>query len=253
MRAMPRQARIVFAGFPHHVTQRGNHRQLVFFGAEDARAYLRLLREYATEHGVEIVAWCLMPNHVHLVAIPAEATGLHRLLKAVHGQYAQRINRMRELTGHLWQGRYFSSTLDPRYFRNAVRYVELNPVRAGLVERAEAYEWSSAQAHCGRRSDPFVAGPLRIAPFADIEDWSAWLARGLDRESLAALRDNTLGNLPCGSPDFIHGLEETSGLRLTRRKPGPDPDTRALVAKERRPLKANGRPSDVVEGAHRVR
>jgi putative transposase len=218
---MPRRARLVFPGLPHHVTQRGNHRQQVFFAAGDQETYLRLLREHAGRHDVQIQAYCLMANHVHVVVVPKAPSGLARLFKAVHGQYAQRINRMRGLKGHLWQGRHFSSTLDSNYFLNAVRYVELNPVRAGIVARAEIYPWSSAAAHCGLRNDPIVEPRPPYEPFAGISDWASWLAEGVDTEQLAVLRDGGKRNLPCGSASFVASLESSAGRRLTRQKPGP--------------------------------
>lgn len=226
---MPRRARILFPGIPHHVTQRGNHRQRVFFAPGDHANYLSLLKEHATEHSVEVVAYCLMPNHVHLVVVPASADGLHRLFKSVHGRYAQRINRMREQTGHLWQGRYFSSALDTAYLLNAVRYVELNPVRAGLVDHAEDFDWSSAAVHCGLRRDSVVDAPPRPEVLARISDWSRWLAEGLAKDCLFILRRNGGQNLPCGSPEFVERLEKLAGVRLryaphggARRNRNPD-------------------------------
>jgi putative transposase len=211
---MPRRARILFPGIPHHVTQRGNHRQRVFFAPGDHAAYLSLLKEHAAAHSVEVVAYCLMPNHVHLVVVPARADGLHRLFKSVHGRYAQRVNRMREQTGHLWQGRYFSSALDSAYLLNAVRYVELNPVRARLVDRAEDFDWSSAATHCGLRRDSVVDALPRLAVLAGIGHWSRWLSEGLANDCLHTLRRNGSQNLPCGSPDFVERLEKLTGLRL---------------------------------------
>ena len=147
---MPRHARALFPGVPHHVTQRGNHRAPVFFEQGDRRGLSPVCcASNRDRHSIEIVAYCLMPNHVHLVAGTGGCEWLHQALRAVHGQFARRINRMKEMNGHLWQDRYFSSPLDSNYFMNAVRYVELNPVRAGLVARAEDYAWSSAAAHCG--------------------------------------------------------------------------------------------------------
>jgi putative transposase len=217
---MPRHVRVIFAGVPHHVTQRGNHRQHVFFRPGDQETYLRLLRDYASRHEIKVIAYCLMTNHVHLVVVPSTATGLHQALKAVHGQYAQRINRVHELKGHLWQGRYFSSALDPNYFRNAVRYVELNPLRAGLVHRAEDYCWSSAAAHCGLRQDPLLGGRPPTSAFADIADWSEWLAAGLSQEVSELLRRNSRTNLPCGSESFVDSLEKISGRRLRHQPAG---------------------------------
>lgn len=217
---MPRRARIVFENVPHHVTQRGIDRSPVFFARNDGAAYLTLLRDYSERHQLEIVAYCLMPNHVHLVVVPPTADGLHRVLKPVHGLYARRINRIRDRVGHLWQNRFFSSPLDPSYFVNAVRYVELNPVKARLVGRAEDYEWSSAATHCGGRSDPLVGRKPRSNLFQGIQNWSEWLSRGLNDESAATLRRNVRQNLPCGSDAFVKSLEDRSGERLRPRERG---------------------------------
>jgi putative transposase len=211
---MPRRARILFPDVPHHVTQRGNNRQEVFFGAGDESAYLALLREHTLANSVEVVAYCLMPNHVHLVVVPASSAGLHKALKAVHGQYAQRVNRMKDRKGHLWQGRYFSSPLDPQYFLNAVRYVELNPVRAGIVARAEQFDWSSAASHCNGEVDGLVSPASRWPILAGIADWSRWLHAGLPEDSLTTLRRHVSQNVPCGADEFIARLELMTGRPL---------------------------------------
>jgi putative transposase len=211
---MPRHARVVFPGLPHHVTQRGNHRQRVFFTRGDHLFYLDQLEEQVRLGLIEAVAYCLMPNHVHLVLVPSSATALHQALKIVHGRHAQRINRMKCRTGHLWQGRYFSAPLGGEYFSNAVRYVELNPVRAGIVEPAEVYPWSSAAAHCGLRRDSIVDRMERPRQLAGIDDWSRWLAAGVPKELLDTLRRHTSQNVPCGPDEFVTRLEEVSGRDL---------------------------------------
>ena len=127
---MPRLARTVFAGVPHHVTQRGNRREDVFFNDDHRNQYLEWLVEYCQRYHVEALAYCLMSNHVHLVMIPESEAGLQQVLKPLHMRYAQRLNRERDWKGHVWQGRYFSSPLDERYTWEAIRYVERNPVRA---------------------------------------------------------------------------------------------------------------------------
>lgn len=217
---MPRRARTVFPGLPHHVTQRGNRRERVFFSGGDPAAYLSLLSCHAKQWSLEIVAYCLMPNHVHLVVIPTTANALHRTLKAVHGQYAQRINRMRSQKGHLWQGRYFSSPLDADYLLNAIRYVELNPVRAGMVSVAENYEWSSAAGHCGLRRDPLVKLVRLPKILSGIVNWSRWLAEGVADDALQMLRRHGSQNVPCGSPDFVARLEDAAGRQLRYRSRG---------------------------------
>ena len=144
---MARFARIVIPGIPHHVTQRGNRRQEVFFSAVDYRRYLELLTDHAREAGTEIWAYCLMPNHAHLMLVPGDEDGLHRALQEAHRRYTRFVNLQHDWTGHLWQGRYASCPMDEAHTLMAARYVELNPVRAGLVERAEAWAWSSARGH----------------------------------------------------------------------------------------------------------
>jgi putative transposase len=217
---MPRFGRVIFPGVPHHVTQRGNHRERVFMTDGDPEAYLSLLHAYSRRYGLEIFAYCLMPNHVHLVVVPANADGMHRALQAVHSQYAQRVNRMRSICGHLWQGRYRSCTLDTHHFVNAIRYTELNPVKAGMVQSAEDYAWSSAAAHCGRRIDPLLTLQQCPSVLAGIANWSSWLARGVPDDCTARFQRHERGNLPCGSDEFVAELERSSGCELRLRTRG---------------------------------
>jgi len=218
---MPRLARTVFAQVPHHVTQRGNRRENVFFTDDDRRAYLGWLKEYCEKHAVAVLAYCLMSNHVHLVAVPDSDDGLHRALKPMHMRYAQRINRRQGWRGHLWQGRFFSSPLDDAYLWAALRYVERNPVRAKLVRKAENYPWSSAAAHCQRRpNEVLTKKPVWRSRFAAIADWSAWLAEADEMENLQVLRRNVEMGLPCGSEKFIGKLEAMAGHPLRYRPIG---------------------------------
>ena len=218
---MPRQSRVVFSGVAHHIAQRANRRGDVFFSDEDRVAYLAWLQEYCRAFEVEVLAYCLMTNHIHLVAVPASDDGLQRVLKPLHMRYAQRVNRARGWTGHLWQGRFFSSPLDDAYLWAAVRYVERNPVRAAMVRRAEDYQWSSAATHCGKRSD----GLLNLesgwnGKLSAIEDWSAWLAEGDEEEELRTVRRNIERGLPCGSDDFVRRLGLKVGRLLDYRPQG---------------------------------
>jgi putative transposase len=218
---MPRIARAVFAGIPHHVTQRGNRRGQVFFSDHDRSGYLQLLRRYAGTHHVEILAYCLMVNHVHLVVVPATADALYRMLRPLNMRHAQRINQSRGWKGHLWQGRYFSSALDEQYLWTAVRYVERNPIRVGMVARAEDYRWSSAAAHCGLRDDPVLTyGVDWRRLFQSIGDWSSWLAAGDEQQRLETLRRHADKGLPCGSAAFVDSLECVAGRVLRDRSPG---------------------------------
>ena len=218
---MHRLSRTVFAGIPHHITQRGNRREDIFFVDEDREAYLAWLQEYCEKFEVEILAYCLMTNHVHLVAVPATDDGLQRVLKPLHMRYAQRINRTKGWKGHLWQGRFFSSPLDEAYLWAAVRYVERNPVRAGMVPRAEDYRWSSAAAHCGNRVDGLLSLESGWGrPFAEMENWSAWLSDGGATEEVQMLRRNVEMGLPCGSEGFVKKLGELAGRLLEYRPQG---------------------------------
>jgi putative transposase len=218
---MPRLPRTVFAGVPHHVTQRGNRRGQVFFTNEDRVLYLSWLQQYASEHGVDVLAYCLMSNHVRLVLLPATERSLQRVLKPLHMRYAQRINRVRDWKGHLWQGRYFSSALDDPYLWATIRYVERNPVRANMVDRAEDYPWSSAAPHCGLRTDPVLCRSATWnRQLENIDDWSEWLEESDESKVLETLRGYTAKGLPCGSPAFVRALEKRAGRPLQFRQPG---------------------------------
>jgi putative transposase len=153
---MPRTARIVLPGEPHHVVQRGNRRQPTFFGPTDYALYLEIAAEIFSEARVEVWAYCLMPNHVHLILAPETEAGLARALAATHQRYAWRINQRQGWTGHLWQGRFGSFPMDETYLLLCARYVGLNPVRAGLVAKAVDWPWSSVRAHLAGRSDPLL-------------------------------------------------------------------------------------------------
>ena len=218
---MPRLARTVCAQVPHHITQRGNRREQVFFTDEDRQAYLGWLTEYAEKHEVDILAYCLMTNHIHLVAVPRTEDGLQQTLKPLHMRFAQRINRTRGWKGHLWQGRFFSSALDEAYLWAAIRYVERNPVRARLVRKAENYRWSSAAAHCRlMHDDVLTTNSSWRKRFEAIGDWSAWLAQGDAPQELEVLRRNADKGLPCGSEKFIRKLEKLTGRALQYRPQG---------------------------------
>ena len=144
---MARLARVVIPGHPHHVTQRGNGRARTFFGDADDALYRDLLAENCRMAGVEVWAWCLMPNHVHLIPVPSDPDGLRGALASVHRAYAGIIQARRRRSGHFWQGRFGAVAMDEEHLAAALRYVSLNPVRARLVERAQDWRWSSTRAH----------------------------------------------------------------------------------------------------------
>jgi len=211
-------ARVVVPGVPHHVTQRGDRRENVFLVRGDYHRYLNLLKEYSIPHGLEVVAYCLMPNHVHLVAIPHRADSLATVLKPVHLRLAQYVNWTHGMTGRRWQGRFFSCPLDEQHTATAVRYVELNPVRAGLVREAESYQWSSAAAHAGLRSDDI----LTARELVGAGEWRAWLRQAEDDELIRRLRLNTRTGRPFGDDPFVGKAENVTG-RLLRPRPAGRP------------------------------
>jgi len=205
---MPRLARPVFSGVPHHITQRGNRREDVFFDEADRLAYLGWLRDYSAKYGAQVLAYCLMTNHIHVVVIPEKEHALEKVFRPLHTRYAQRINRLKKWKGHLWQGRFFSSALDATYLWAALRYVERNPVRASLVRRAENYPWSSAAAHCGLREDGVLTTDSAwLRQVKSIGDWSKWLGEGDRPQQLEVLRRHVERGLPCGAEGFIRKLE----------------------------------------------
>ncbi|MFL6844323.1 MAG: transposase [Allosphingosinicella sp.] len=182
---MSRPARLVLPGIPHHVTQRGVQRRRTFFSDADYARYVGLLRHGCAKAGTAIWAWCLMPNHVHLLLVPSRADGLAAALGQAHRRYGWEINQRQGWTGAFWEGRYRSVILDEPHLHVCFRYVELNPVRAGLVGRPEDWRWSSARGHLGLAADPLAdLEPARER----IDDWRAFLDAGLDPEDHAALR-----------------------------------------------------------------
>ena len=218
---MARLPRIVLPGIPHHVTQRGNRRERVFFEDGDYALYLDLLSEAAARARVAIWAYCLMPNHVHIVAVPSDEDGLRRTFRYVHRHYTGYINARMRVTGHLWQGRFSSVAMDEAHLVSALRYVALNPVRARLCERAEGWPWSSTRAHLAGESDAFVD----VAPALDrVGDFAAFLGEAFDEAmTYAALRKAESVGRPVGSKEWLADMEARTGLTLAPGKRGPKP------------------------------
>jgi putative transposase len=214
---MARLARLVIPGLPHHITQRGNRRQQTFFNDGDYAAYVDLMAEWCREEGVEIWGYCLMPNHVHLIAVPATDQSLRRAIGEAHRRYTRRINFREKWRGYLWQGRFASFVMDEPYLVAATRYVELNPVRAGLVADAAEWPWSSAQSHLKGRDDRLV----KTAPLgAMISDWRALLDSAVREDELRDLREHGCTGRPLGSASFLDRLESMVGRVLRPKKGG---------------------------------
>ena len=209
---MARLARSTVAGYPHHVVQRGNYDQPVFDTDGDYRRYLDWLGEYAPRYEVEIWAYCLMPNHVHLICVPKTEDSLARAFNTLHMRYAQYFNGKRAVSGHLWRARFMSCVLDGPSVHEEVRFIETNPVRKGIVVRAEDYSWSSAQGHVSGRPDPLLTDG-RFLP-DDIFDWGAYLAGSGDELVIRRVRERLKTGRPAGAASFVRELEGITGRRL---------------------------------------
>jgi len=215
---MARLARVVVPGYPHHVTQRGNRRLPTFFCEEDYRLYLALIEERCAAWGVAVWAWCLMPNHVHLVVVPQTAEALARAIGEAHRRYTRHVNFREGWRGYLWQGRFASFVLQGKHVLAAVRYVERNPVRAGLVTRAEKYPWSSALGHVSGRGDALVRPGGALA--AEVSNWRRFLSAEEDEETLTILRRHGRTGRPWADPRFLARLEKRLSRRLVPRRAG---------------------------------
>jgi putative transposase len=213
---MARLARLVVPGLPHHVTQRGNRREKTFVEESDYALYLDLLSESSARARTEVWAYCMMPNHVHIILVPSDEDGLRRTFADLHRRYTGFINARARTTGHLWQGRYGSVVMDETHLINAVRYVTLNPVRAGLVGRARDWRWSSARAYLAGADDHVVkVAPVleRIGEFVDFLDEPF----DEDRDYAALRRGETIGR-PVGEPAWLRALEKRVGRSLAPRR-----------------------------------
>jgi putative transposase len=238
---------VVVADVAHHVTQRGNARQFLLATDSERMVYLDLLRQVLKVEGVSVVGYCLMSNHVHLVVIPRRAEALAAALKQTHGRYAAYWNAAHASGGHAWQGRFYSCPLDEAHLWQALRYAELNPVRAKMVPEAVAWPWSSAAAHCGTGTADQC---LDIKPWSQRSSAAAWrnfLEEGETELDLDALRRCTHSGRPLGSAAFVGALEYDTERRLAPqkggrpRKPLADPRQEAFTFPRRAQQTARGR------------
>lgn len=197
---MARHARLVLSGIPHHVTQRGNRRDRVFFSPADYRHYRNLIAQAAKQAGTEVWAYCFMPNHIHLVMVPGTAAGLSKALADPARRYALEINKRLGWTGHLWESRFSSVPMEESHLVHAIRYVSLNPVRAGLVRFAEKWPWSSVRAHLAGRDDDLVT----VAPvLSRFPDFKSLVEESRTDGEFAVLRGAERSSRPVGSREFI--------------------------------------------------
>ena len=214
---MPRIARIVVPFYPHHVTQRGNRRQRTFFSDDDYRTYLKLMSRFCRKAGTRVWAYCLMPNHVHLVMVPSHVDGLRASLGEAHRRYTRGVNLREQWRGHLWQERFHSFPMDETHLLAAARYVERNPVGAGLCRHAEDWPWSSAAAHLRGRND----GLVEVRPMLSrIGNWAVYLSETGDDNIGAHISTSSRSGRPLGDAPFVRTLEQITGRALARRPAG---------------------------------
>ena len=217
---MTRRARIILPGVPHHVTQRGNRRQQVFFSADNYQFYLNLLNTCAKAFEFEIWSYCLMPNHVHLLLVPQTESSLRDGISHLHQCYTKAVNRVKDWQGHLWQGRFFSCPVQHEKAAIVARYIELNPVRAALVTDAKDYQWSSAAVACeyGRN------GRSGFSPiFAPGGTWEEFLKHDPkfdNNDEFTAIRTSALRGVPYATETYVKELERSTGLSILPKKPG---------------------------------
>lgn len=214
---MPRIGRVVIPDVPYHVTQRGNYRQGVFSEVEDYEAYLDFFERNRKKFGLKVYAWCLMSNHVHFVVEPSELTTLANVFNFTHMRYSSYYNRKMKRAGHLWQGRFFSCPLDSDHFYESIRYVELNPIRAKMVDEVTDYRWSSGFDRLTKTEtlplDTFESYML-------IDEWKEYLNGDTNTLLLDSLRKNTKTGRPAGSKKFVKEIEEKTGRSFSLKKAG---------------------------------
>jgi len=216
---MPRIARLSAEGYPHHITQRGNNREKVFLDDEDRVFYLDALEQYKDKYGIKILAYCLMGNHIHILAVPKRETSLARGIGGTNLLYTQYINRKYKRSGRLWQNRFFSTIVEEEpYLWAVVRYIERNPVRAKLLKKAEDYPWSSARAHVLGIKDNVLSGESWLDE-REIKSYREFL-RQEDAEMNASIRLATSTGRPLGNDMFIKKLEKILGRDIFPKKAG---------------------------------
>ena len=215
---MPRLPRLVIPHCPHHVINRGNRRQNVFFSDNDKRLYCEILFRETNKAGIAIWTYCLMNNHVHLILVPKKKDSLAKGIGEAERKYSRIINLRYDWKGHLWQERFKSNPMGEDYLYSAVRYIERNPVRAGIVEKAEDYNFSSAKAHVFGGKDKLLSDFFLTSV---IPDWASYLRLETSHSEKNLFRSHAKSGYPLGNDEFIDRLESLMGMSLRKKKPGP--------------------------------
>ncbi|MEA3305502.1 MAG: transposase [Candidatus Omnitrophota bacterium] len=213
---MPRHARIVIPNVAHHITQRGNYSQGIFKVTADYKKYCIWMKEYSKKYKLDILAYCLMSNHVHFIVIPKREDSLKLVFNTAHMRYSQYMNRKKKAHGHLWQSRFFSCLLDDVHLYRAIRYVERNPVRAKMVKRAWEYQWSSAQEHAGMETSLI---PISKSFDMNYEEWKRYMC-DKDPEIEKEIWLKTQRGLAVGEKQFIKRIERKIERSLECLNPG---------------------------------
>lgn len=202
---MPRTARIVNPGYPHHITQRGNNKQAIFKCNYDRQLYLNLLKKYSCQCGCKVHSYCLMSNHLHLLLVPDQNASLARTMQKINTSYAQYINKKYDRTGTLWEGRFFSTVVDKEaYLWTACRYVEQNPLRAGIVDEAIKYKWSSARISSDLIKSNFVEPVWE--KYLNKNEYIRLLAENIKEKEVKKIRESTSKGIPFGSKKFLRKI-----------------------------------------------
>ncbi len=211
---MPRTGRAIIEGLPHHITQRGNYGQNIFETDKDRKQYLEWIEKYSRKYKVIVLSYCLMSNHVHFIVIPAEKESLSKLFNTAHMRYSHYYNKKKKVKGHLWQGRYFSCILDDEHLKKAARYVERNPVRAGIVKKVEEWSWSSAKDNADEGSGEIKITGIRGYFEISGKDWKDYVKEKDAVGFVAEIRKATNMSRALGNDGFILKLEKKLGVSL---------------------------------------
>ena len=216
---MSRLSRIIAPGYPHHIIQRGNRRQQTFFCDEDYSAYIKLTSEWCRKCNVEVWSYCLMPNHVHLIAVQENEDGLRRAFGEAHRRYTNLVNTREKWTGYLWQGRFKSYVLANTHLLMAARYIEMNPVKSNMVHNPKEWRWSSAKAHLEQNNDRLCT----VLPLLEIAGigWELFLQKTLTEEQIETLCRCERTGRPAGNKEFVVFLERMLHRPILPRKRGP--------------------------------
>jgi putative transposase len=224
---MPRRSRVAFAGYPHHIVQRGHNRNPVFFQEFDRSDYLGTLREFRDSLGLKVYAYCLMTNHIHLIVDPGtDARRVSTLMKSLAGRHTRRMNRLLGRSGSLWEGRFHCSPIDTtRYLLTCGRYVDQNPVRAGIAARPEDYRWSSYRARAGLAPDSWLDPDPALLDLAASESRRFEIYRRMvlvpaDEEDLRIIRGALQRNQLTGAKEFNESISRETGVVVSDMTPG---------------------------------